>query len=459
MAIKITKGTAASFDNLITQIITWVTDKTVQGDDAWTLMRNEPWPRGTILKAAGRESGEYQYIGLLPNEIEKGKTYADWFLQKKNLATHFVWSPNGLNKPGKDFDAAKMPFVETPDIFEASAQVLHLGIFKQYSAELDWQEQGGGIDFSNIKLLPLQYMQENGGKVDYNPPLLPGCGYPTLSIDFTGPTIDVFKFWLVKDAQRLIIVMNNAEVWDSAFLGQFEPYDGGEYAFPAAVVGGTSGLVSVGRNYWYSPNQRSPVPVIGMRLDYRPQQWSLTHGIAPFATAAGDAAGIPTQVMLCHPDGTWQGYANYVQAITAVADHVCNGYVTNYHFVRQEPARPQNIKFRIRPTENDIEDFAHGYGKLKLEPIELLQMDSECRGILGKLPYMFFSSRPMKEYGEITISGKKYLSIPNGWEDRKFHIPGHAGVVYNCDVDTLLVQERRIEKISKMMNLLIRLEE
>jgi hypothetical protein len=315
------------------------------------------------------------------------------------------------------------------------------------------------MDFSGVKLLPMQYAQGNGSKVDYNPPLLPGCGYPTLSMDFTGPEISVFKFWLVKDAQRLIIVMNNAEVWDSAFLGQFEPYDGGEYAFPAAVVGGTSGFVSAGRNYWYSPNQRSPVPVIGMRLDYRPQQWSLTHGIAPFGAAAGDAAGIPTQAMLCHPDGTWQGYANYVQAVTAVADHVCNGYVTNYHFVRQEPARPQNVKFRIRPTENNIEDFAHGYGKLKLELIELLQIDSERRGILGKIPYMFFPSRPMKEYGEIMISGKKYLSIPNGWEGRKFHIPGRAGIVYDCDPDSLLAQERRIEKISKMMNLLIRLEE
>jgi hypothetical protein len=458
MAIKVMKGTAASFDDLITQIIAWVTDKTVHGDDAWTLMRNVPWPSGTILRAAGRKSGEYQYIGLLPNAIKKGKTYADWFLQRENLATYFVWSAAGLNRPGQNFDVGGMPFTDTPDIFEASAQVLHLGVFKQYAADLDWHEQGGGMDFSGIQLRPLQYRQGNSN-ADYYPPLLPGCGYPALSMDFTGPTIGVFKFWLIKDAQRLIIAMNNAEVWDSAFLGQFEPYDSGEYAFPAAVIGGTSGSVSTGGNYWYSSNQKSLVPVIGIRLDYRPQQWSLTHGIAPFATAAADAAGIPTQAMLCHPDGTWQGYANYVQGVTAVADHVCSGYVTNYHFVRQEPARPGNIKCSIRPVENDIEDFAHGYGQLKLEPVEFLQMGGERQGILGKLPYMLFPSQPIHAYGEITISGKKYLSIPNGWEDRKFHLPGHAGIVYDCDPEALLAEERRIEKISKMMNLLIKLEE
>lgn len=467
------KGTAASFEDFLAQVSTWATDTTIHGSDAWTLLRSDPWPRGTIFRAAGRQTGEYQYIGLLPSRIEKGKTYAEWFLEKKNLATHFVWSSRGMQLPGRDFDiirdrgilirphnATGAGLIDTPDIFEASAQVLHMGVFKQYAADLDWDEQAGGMDLAGQSLLQLQYRPESGnGNLDYRPPLYPGCGYPALSMDFSGPETGYFDYWLVKDAQRMVIVMHNDGIWDTAFLGQFEPYGKQEYAFPAMVAGGTSGLVSVGRNYWYSPGQVTPTPVIGLRLDYRPRQWSLTHGIIPFAAAGEDAANALTQAMVCLPDGRWQGAANYVQQVQAVADHACNHPVTNYHFVRQEPARPANIMLRIRPTESDIIDFSHGVGRLKLEPVELLQTAGDRRGILGKLPYIVFPSRPICEYGEITIDGKRYLSVPNGWENRKFHIKGHASIVYDCDPDELLAEERRIEKLSQMMHLLIKLED
>ena len=184
MALKKTSGTAKSFDDLISQLIAWVTDETIHGDDAWTLMRNEPWPKGTILRAHGRRKGEHQYIGLMPNTIVKGETYQKWLFTKPNLATYFVWSPNGLNRPGIDFSVDKLTVTvqgtsytfEAPDIFLSSAQVMHLGVFKQYAKGLDWNEQPGGIS-QDYKLFPIQYRVWRD-KMNFSPPVLPGCEYP-----------------------------------------------------------------------------------------------------------------------------------------------------------------------------------------------------------------------------------------------------------------------------------------
>lgn len=98
MAIRMKRGTAASFEDLIAIVSAWATDSAIHGDDAWQLMRSDAWPRGAIFKARGRKEGEVLYLGLMANRIEKGKTYAEWFMQEKNLATYFVWHKDGLNK-------------------------------------------------------------------------------------------------------------------------------------------------------------------------------------------------------------------------------------------------------------------------------------------------------------------------------------------------------------------------
>ena len=477
MTTKNTKGTASGFDDLINQIITWTTDLSVHGSDAWTLMRHDTWPRGTILKAFGRKDGEYQYIGLMPDKVVAGTTYYKWLLTRKNIATYFLWNKN-TELPDQSLYFSDFTirgntvivktktgtthyytFDEIPDIFVKSAQMLHFGVFKQYAADLDWAEQAGGIDCSSIVLKPLtpshysvtgSYVSETN-RCNFYPPMYPGCGYPSFGIAYDGPSAGYIDYWLVKDRQRLIIVMHNDGVWDSACIGQYEVYDHNEYAFPAVVVGGTSGMVNEISEVYYSPHQRTPTLVSGVKLDYRPQQWSLSHGIAPYAASPIDESNMSTQVMAMLPDGTWQAFSNYVQAIDT----------STVNRTVLEPVRPVNIPYRIRPCENSVIDFTHVYDTestscMKLEPVELLEIAQDRKGILGKIPYMYFPSRPIRQYGEISIAGIKYISLPNSWEDRKFHIPG---VVKEYDPDKLLAEERRIDSLSKVMNLLIRLEE
>ena len=467
MAIRMKRGTVASFEDLITIVSTWVTDRAVHGADAWQLMRSEAWPRGTIFKTRGRKEGEVLYLGLMANRIEKGKTYAEWFMQEKNLATYFVWHKNGLNKIApvevSGSTVNKATFTGTPDIFTHSARVLHFGVFKQYAEALDWHEQPGGMKFDKFELLPIQYTVEGSPRaIDFHPPLFPGCGYPALGMNFEGPKNLVFDYWLVKDAHTLSVVVNNSGVWDHAFLGAFLPYDNEEYAFPAVVIGGTSGFVEKGINVWYSPAQQTPTPVVGMQLDYRPEDWSVAHGLALFAGAAEDRDGTPTHVMVCLPDGRWRGAANYVQGLDVVPHFVCSGPVPLYHFVRKPPERPQHILYRIRPTESDVQDFSHLYDEgetWKLEPIEILAAGKEQSGILGRIPYISFPSHPVGKEGEARINGKRHLALPNGWAGRKFHIKGRAGIVYEEDVEKLLEEERKDYAQAKSRHMLLRLEE
>lgn len=474
-----TKGTAKSFEELIQKIIEWATDAAIHGADVWELARHEAYPRGTILKGHGFKEGEHFYAGLMPLSIAKGSTYRNWFLQKQNLASYFVWSENGLNQPGSDFSHSNgqasfaiqnvsYAFAETPEIFTHSAKVMFMGMFKQYQPDFDWAEQAGGMDFGDYKLRSILYTRSGSdSKSDFYPPVLPGVGYPALSMESYGPEMGYFKYWLTKNRRCLILTMQNGPWWDSAYIGFLEPYDHEEYAFPAVVVGGTSGAISTGIDTYYSSKQRNPTARMGVQFDYRPRSWHFSHGIAPFA-------GVPTEdeknfspVYLMLPDGQWESFYNYVQTLSAVRHHTCNvssGIPNSY--IRNSPKRPSVFNRFIRPGETDLRNFSHVYiddpevCEYKLEPLELVQGKAQNTGVLGRLWRMYLPSFQPIRYGEVHINGKTCLMLPNVFEDRKFHLKGRAyDLKEKTDVDALFLEERELTARSKPMQLLIRLED
>lgn len=478
-----TKGTAYSFEDLITKVITFVTDKDVHGDDAWELVRNEPYPKGTIIKCHGFKENEKFYIGLLNQQIIKNETYPKWFFKKENLAKHFLWKIHDGTAFGRDFvvqDDSNDPikkninfsgitysFTERPDIFASSANVLSFGVFKQFS-DLNWNEQAGGIEFNeDLPFCIGQYRQSNSyGVFNFTLPLMPGIGYPSFGMDIDGPSNGYLRYWLTKDRHRLIIVIDNGGRWESAYLGFLEPYDNSEYSFPATIIGGTSGIKIVGQDFFSAPGQQiSPQSIPGLQFDYSPDNWSLVHGIVPFATAAIDNIYCPTQAMVMLPDGQWQGFANYVQGIDKVAKHTCNSPPREYMYLRSEPVRPININHFIRPLENnDVTGFNNVYEdetdkySYKLDPIEFVE-GSPNTNMLGRLWNVYYPSGPVIKYGEIKINNKLHLMLPNVWEDRKFHIKGYGGIINDYDAEALLKEDKRLTKLSKQMKLIIRLEE
>lgn len=466
-------GYANDFDDLISKIITWSTDAEIHGADAWELIRNDPWPRGTILKAHGFEPGEHFYIGLMPRVIEKGKTYKDWFMQKSVLASNFVWSLNGLKKSGAPFTVSNSSVTTTDttpnvtysfsdiDIFAASAQVLWMGIFKQYSAELAWHEQPGGMVFKDVPIRPIYYtMSGNNNLQAFVPPLYPGAGFPAIGMDYAGPLAGYLEYWITKDDHRMILVTKNREYWDVAYLGYIEPYHNGEYALPAALIGGTSGAVQNGKDVILSPGA-SPSVSAGIQFDYRPSNWALVHGLPTFAASPVDSSQALSQVQLMLPDGRWQSFINWSQGETAYPN-ITNGVLTGYIHVRDFPVRSGTGHY-IRPTDSATIGTTHVYrpqGDLltyQLEPLEFVQGTIQAKNLFGRAWRMYWPSSRVAQYGEIIIDDKLHLMLPNAWEGRRFSLS--SGRTTSNNPDEIFAQETEIEAISRQMNCLIRLED
>lgn len=51
-------------------------------------MRNEAWPRGTILKAKGLNGENSCYFGMMVLDLTYGSSYSSWLLQTKNLTRY-----------------------------------------------------------------------------------------------------------------------------------------------------------------------------------------------------------------------------------------------------------------------------------------------------------------------------------------------------------------------------------
>ncbi|TWH48558.1 hypothetical protein [Sporomusa sp. KB1] len=488
------KGTATDHDDLLRQIIDWTTDETIHGTDAWELMRNEPWPRGTILKAHGWREGEHQYIGFLHTPLVKGKTYKEWFLTEKILSSEFLWGQQGINsKPGINYyqqvkdgaiiihaareivitngmvtiytknnvgtyvDAISYSFFPAPELFETSSHPMFLGVFKQYSQALDWHQQAGG-ERRTIHPKPLKYyISGSSHPFEFNPPLYPGVGYPAISCALEGFENGYADFWLIKDRSRMILVVNNGGCWEVGYLGFIEPYHKPEeYIFPACTIGGTSGVIPVGETV--------PVntPEIGYRFDYTPQNWSLSHGNPTYAATPWtgnnnwlDEDAI-SQVQIMLPDGQWQSFANW-----AIKTEIIVIIGPAYFYPHKEPDQPQGLRHYIRPTYSNIGLTTHVYDNSKttyqLEPIEFVQSRSNQANILGKLWRIFWPSYPIYKFGEQVIEGKRHLIIPNSWDWRRFHIP--HGRTYIVDPLPQLAQDQRMQVLSNAMNIVVRLED
>lgn len=469
-----THGYAKDFPDLVNQVIVWSTDENIHGKDKWELMRNEPWPRGAILKVPGWEEGEHFYVGLMHAVIQRGVTYKDWFLKEENLATHFIWNKNGAGAKPSDksiyINSGSIMVNDTayyfsmPEIFETSSQALFLGAFKQYCDGLDWHEQPGG---NQVKIKPKDiYYSVSGSSypLAFTPPCYPGVGFPAIGMDYDGPIGEYIEYWITKDRNRLVLVTNNCGFWDVAYLGFLDPYHKpSEYAVPAVVIGGTSGVITVGEALDLGGSL--PTPTTGFRFDYSTKNWNLSRGIPAFAAIPW--TGLSTwrdveaisQVQLLLPTGCWQSFANWL-----IQEEVKVEHGPTYYFGHKTPEQTTALRHYLRPTCTDIGATNHIYKTTQsnevtyqTEPIEFVQDKADSKNIFGKLWRIYWPSSPVCRYGPQIINGKLYLVVPNSWEGRRWHIGhGRTGVVNH---EALLKQDNFIEYMTRQMNCLIRLED
>ncbi len=479
------QGTATDHDDLIAQLCTWVSDAEIHGADAWEVMQQEPWPKGTIIKAHGWGEGEHFYIGFMPKKVIQGTTYKEWLTQKDVMLREFVWSRNGLRispttspifisgttvTVGEGESSSSYSLSE-PEIFQRSAWPLFLGAFKQYSPGLDWQEQAGASSIAP-KGFPLFYTTREPGLKKFTPPLFPGVGFPAIAMNIDGPMSGVFKFWATKDRHRIVLVTNDSGFWNVAHLGFLEPYHKPhEYACPLCVIGGTSGAKTMGQSIFMNPGDAYPTPTLGFRFDYSVKNADLSSGLPVSAAAPANTSSTWTdenylsQVQLMLPDGTWSSFFNWLNKEETLTD-ACGSSIS-YSYANKEPELNTEAKNYVLPTNGNVGKLQHIYTTASedpiysLSPLELAHGTSEATmraDVLGSVWGIYWPSSKVLRYGEVTFEEKKFLVVPNLYEGRRWYYP--HGKTDITSIDALVEQHNVISEITNGISAcIIRLED
>lgn len=477
------KGTATDYEDLLSQLCAWVTDSAIHGADAWEIMQQEPWPKGTIIKAHGWDAGEHFYLGFMPKKIILGQTYKEWFLEKNTLLREYVWADNGLRlKPENTVNISGNTIAiqgtqrtitfKTSEIFYDSAWPMFLGAFKQFSPGLDWVEQAGGYT-PKPKIFPLLIRDSTNpmatGK--FYPPPFPGVGFPAMSMDADGPISGVVQWWATKDRHRIILAVNNSGQWEVAHLGFLEAYHKpNEYACPLCVIGGTSGARTMGQSIFFSSAAKYPTPTMGFRFDYTTKNRDLGRGLPTYAASPGNDRDSWTkenyfsQVQLMMGDGTWKSFFNWLSQEQVITESC--GESVSYYYAKSRPERNSATKSVILPTNSNVGRLKHVLTDsadsflYSLLPIELAHGTDSVTSqadTLGILWRMYWPSSQVLRYGEATLSGKKHLVVPNSYEGRMWWLPhGKTGIT---DVDALALEYNEVTEMNAGMSCVIRLED
>jgi len=451
------KSTASSLDDLLSKIAIWATDTTIHGTDAWTLMRNEAWPRGTIFKAKGLNGENTCYIGLMLLDITVGSSYKNWLLTTKNVGKHLVWSSKGLNLPGTTFvhtegsgtiqiySSATARTTYTFGFLENATDngtMLVFGVFKDYAEALDWDEQPGAIEFGDLGAMPITvYSSATETTTKKTAPIYPGVGYPGIAFPAAEPADGYFSYWLTKDANHITVVTNNAGQWDMGHAGMLIPFQSNmQYPFPAVVAGTCTGLTT-------TTTTINSAVVKGSKLRFSYSNYSNSRRLPCSATFGASAN--TSQVGLCLADGTWAFFGNWTQALAT--------YGTS-RYLPGPPVRSSAPAYAIKPTYSDLLNVSTGLASedaVLMEPLQLVE-GSTNTNLLGSLWRMYWpgASQP---FGEITINAKACLLIPDCWEDRLWYVPDSTLVPTTAD--SALAAYKSLIAYGKQFRMLIRLEE
>lgn len=429
-------GNADSLETMLDSIVEWATDSTIHGDDAWTLMQKQDWPKGTILKAKGLDGTNTCYIGLMILDFTSTTAYSSWLLKTETIAKRVVWSSLGLNKQGAKIThtTGSASFKVWNDAYDESlgsvtyalsgynnlvsgcGKMLVFGVFKQYSNGLDWDEQPGSMDFTDLGLFPLRYSIDAGYAVlKMKPPIYPGWGYPGIIMPSDEPSTGEFEYWLVKDGCHLTVVTNNLGQWDMGHAGMLKPFEATmQYPFPAVAVGSSNGFQYTSElDAWMST-------VSGNKVDYSYNNLSISRGMPVVPYGINNS-----HVMLCTPDGTWKPFVNWAQSMKKRTHW--NG--VTFYFTLEEPTRLSNTAMgcRLKPMTDDLTDVVQCLsddGHIAFEPLQLIQHDTayDRTNLFGSLWGMHWPAASDIPFGLTTINDKKYLMLPNCWEDRLWYI-------------------------------------
>ena len=301
-----------------------------------------------------------------------------------------------------------------------------------------------------------------GSTQDITPIPFPGSGTPWLTISDTNINTYVTEltpihYWFTKTDYSATITFRlhdgvNDDLYQSVSFGMLTNIKESSYMFPLYVAGGNMALFPqvVSASHLHAT---CPSPLFGNVYDLNMDNICMSNSNLLHSTFFNGATA--TNFKILSPQGYWKYVGTHTQSAQSKQPYECRcggsgcppsqtqavlGVVTDvtnaHNFIT--PNGSVGFKYTIDTytVNQEYKTYIHGSPLHKLFVFlddNLNYKENGCMGVLPNVYSGWFKGLPC---GEILISDKAYLSVPNGWETRLWHYQSNYGTVVN-DADTI----------------------
>lgn len=453
----------------------------------------------------------YFYAGITPtDELICGDgtyTYSAQNLSPRGYFNQISWEEWHNNPNYSTTILYKYGSTNYPNVFRNSGEFLAISPHTLYDENLWMCEQGGNscedVTVVNngsqtvLNLMPYianYYNRHDGG---YNsqlpsPILFPGSGTPWLTMSNQNKTdfeVSIYgiKYWFVKTDYVGIItyqVFGGDKIphYQSIAFGMMDGVSEESYMFPLFVAGGNVGISNDIMIFHYI-NARCPSYVAGNVYDLDLENIALSNSNLLHPTLFNDAT--VTNFKVLSPQGVWEYITAHKQSVRIVPYYFCNcgspcsvyewgsaiepptSEDTNLEWNTIFPNMGHESRYKIDTYTVNERLVPYKYSSPLQKVLVCLndKLNYGENGIIGIIPNVYSSWYKELPDGEIIISGHRYLSVPNGWNDRLYHYPYHVGEIVNNEWQQNVIRPRYDDRNNVLMNyqftdkLLIPLEE
>jgi len=293
-------------------------------------------------------------------------------------------------------------------------------------------------------------------------------------------------YWFLKTDYMAIItfrISNHGEdvdLYQSIAFGMMENMIETSYMFPLFVAGGNIGI-SPDFFIYHPIHATCDAYKTGNSYDLDMRNLALSNSNLLHPTQEYGAT--VTNFMILSPQGRWKYITAHTQTATVRSYFACpprtcvpswgltleepNDDLSFSNYNMMFPRLGRNARYTIDTYTVNRPHNTHEYSSPLQKIIvfiadNLNYKENGCMGIIPNVYSSWFKSLPC---GEVTLSGKRYLSIPNGWESRFWFYPYHIGEIVNDEWESDVIRARYEDRANVLKNyqicdrLLIPLEE
>lgn len=238
-------------------------------------------------------------------------------------------------------------------------------------------------------------------------------------------------YWFTKNNYNATITLrvkgmgDKPILWQNMCFGRMASISDDSYMFPLYVAGGSQGISN--DIYVFNMGGSSNTYIAGNSYDLNMDNIALANSylLYPVKYNGSDVSNFK----ILAPDGVWKNIFGYRQETEVRAVPSC-GVTTDYGAYMLAPEVIEDVHKAI-PFLNEYtymndtravidgldRDSASGIiGKISVTLNKNLPYNTT--GLQGTLPLSYYTWSRTLGAGEVVLKGKKYLSVPNGWDTR-----------------------------------------